>query len=130
MVLTCVYLCLLIFFIGCYSPAVVTKEELKAKAEGIDITLFTKDSVEYKFLKGNYHIQQDILIGYGVRGRNMDSDIVLDASLPLAEIASIEIMRFDVTKTIMFCGGVGLGAVFILKGIFHVGERPLVPPGY
>lgn len=118
-IVSCVLVSSLLFSIGCYSPGVVTKEELKAKAERIDITVFTKDSTEYKFLKDNYRIQGDTLSGFGVRRRNMSSDIVLDASLSLSDVNSIETKKFDLMRTMLLCGGGGLFAVIIYEQFFH-----------
>jgi hypothetical protein len=112
----------LFFSIGCYSTGMVTKDELKAKTDKDDITVFTKDSSEYRFLKENYSIEGDTLTGFGVRKWNMSSDIVLDASLSFADIDSIESKEFDATKTILLCGGVGVGAGLIIYMLFRSNE--------
>lgn len=103
----------LVLLIGCYSPRLITKDELKAKAKQVDITVLTRDSVEYRFLEGNYGIRSDTLLGYGVRRQNTSSDIVLDASLALVDVASIEIKEINLTRTLLLCGGGGLFAVLI-----------------
>lgn len=127
--------CSLLFSIGCYSTVVVTKEEFILKGERADVTLISKDSIEYKFLEGNYRLQGDTLKGFGVRRRQMFSDIVLDASLPLADISSIEAEEFNSTKTLLLGGGVGIGALIITKILFFnntsdstVGSTSAGPP--
>jgi hypothetical protein len=126
-IVSCVLVASLLFSIGCYSPGMISKEEAKAK-QG-DITVFTKDSSEYKFLKENYRIRGDTLTGFGVRKWNMSSDIVLDASLSFAEIDSIEAKEFDATKTTLVCCGVGLGAALIIYVLFfsHEPDQSVVP---
>jgi len=53
--------------IGCYNNRTVTKEELKAKVEPVDIAVYTKGFTEYKFSRENYRIQGDSLTGFGVQ---------------------------------------------------------------
>ena len=118
-IVSCVLVALLMFCLGCYSTVMVTKEEFKAKAKQDDITLFTKDSLEYKFLKENYRVRGDTLTGFGVRRSNMSSDIVLDASLSFADVVSIETKEFDAAKTTLLCCGVGVGAALIVYILFH-----------
>ena len=121
-IVSCVLVASLFFSIGCYSNGTVSKDEFKTKADKDDITLFTNDSSEYKFLKGNYRVQGDTLTGFGVRKSKMSSDIVLDASLSFADIDSIETREYDGTKTILLCGGVGLGAALIMYTLLHSNE--------
>jgi hypothetical protein len=107
--------CLLLasFFIGCYSPVAVSKNELKGRAEQADIIVVTKDSVEYTFLKDNYRIQGDTLSGSGKRSRNASTDIVLDARLSFDAIASIETSEFNLTRTAALCAGAGVVGVLV-----------------
>jgi hypothetical protein len=130
-IISCVLVASLSFSTGCYSTGMVGRDEFKAKAEQVDITVFTHDSSEYKFLKENYHIQGDTLTGFGVRKWNMSSEIVLGASLSFADIDSIESKEFDATKTILVCGGVGLGTGLIIYLLFfsHETEQSVQPSG-
>lgn len=121
-IVSCVFVTSVLFSIGCYSPGMVTKEEVKAKAGQIDITLFMKDHIAYEFLKENYRIHGDTLTGFGVRRSNVSSDIVLDASLSFANIDSIGTRVFDPTKTALLCCGVGLGAALTLYIVLHDNE--------
>jgi hypothetical protein len=118
-IVSCVLVASLSFYIGCYSTEMVSKDELKAKVEQLDITIFTKDSLEYKFSKENYRIQGDTLSGYGIRRWNVSTDVIFDASLPFADIDSIETREFDPTRTIVLCGGIGLGVVLIITLLFR-----------
>jgi len=113
-IVPCVLVASLLFSIGCYNTEMVTKEGLKARAEQVDITVFTSDSLEYKFLKTDYSIQGDTVSGFGIRRRNTVATVVLDASLPLASITSIETRELDPTKTILLCGGVVVGVALII----------------
>jgi small ligand-binding sensory domain FIST len=122
-----VLVCSLLFFIGCYSPGVVTKEELKATTQRIDITVFTKDSTEYKFLKDNYLVQGDTLTGFGARKRSKYTDIVLDVSLSFADVTSIETMELDLTKTTLLCGAVGLLAMTVYEYFFNQSVNTAYP---
>ena len=118
------------FNIGCYNTAMVSKDELKARVEQVDISILTNDSLEYKFSKGNYRIQGDTLSGYGIRRGNVTTDVVLDASLPFAQVHSIEIREFDLAKTIFLCAGIGLGGVLLYTLLFrHDAPPTFVGPG-
>jgi hypothetical protein len=118
----------LLFYIGCYNTEMVSKEGLKARVEQYNITVSTKDSLEYKFLKDNYRVQGDTLTGFGVRKSNNFSDIVLDASLPFADITSIETKEFSLGKTFLLCSGVGLGAALIIKILFTHDQPLMITP--
>jgi hypothetical protein len=115
-------------YIGCYNTEMVSKEGLKPRVEQYDITVSTKDSLEYIFLKDNYRVQGDTLTGFGVRRSNRRSDIVLDASLPFADITSIETKEFSFGKTLLLCAGIGLGAAFIIKILFTHDQPLMVTP--
>jgi hypothetical protein len=113
-VVSCVLVASLSFSIGCYSTEMVTMKEFRATPYQVDITLFTRDSLQYKFLKENYWIQGDTVKGFGVRRANVTSEIVSDASLSFADIDSIETKKFDARKTFLLLGGIGVGAVLII----------------
>jgi hypothetical protein len=119
------------FYIGCYNTEIVTKEGLNAKAEQVDITLFMRDSLEYTFLKNDYRFQGDTLKGFGVRRLHGVSDIVLDASVAFTDIISIETRELSTGKTILLCGGIALGSVFIIELLLSHDQPPtLVTPTY
>ena len=97
----------------------VTKEQFVAQAGRVDVTLTTKDSVEYKFLRENYRVRGDTLLGFGHRKRHLSSDVVLDATLSLADVATVEVMKFDATKTIVVCSVCGVLTVLVYEHFFH-----------
>jgi hypothetical protein len=97
----------------------VSKDEFKARAEQADITIFTKDSLDYKFSQGNYRIQADTVSGYCIRRSNSSTDVVFDASLSFADIDSIETRELDLPRTIALCGGIGLGVSLAIILLFR-----------
>ena len=113
-----VLLASLSLLIGCYSTAMISKDEFNARAEQVDIIVVTKDSFEYTFLKENYRIRGDTLSGSGKRTRNSSTEIVLDARLPFDAITSIENQEFDLTRTAGLCAGAGLGGLIIYTLLF------------
>jgi hypothetical protein len=115
-IIPCLLVVSLSFYIGCYSTEMVTKDELKTQVEQVDITVFTKDSVEYKFVKGNYRVQGDSLVGFGVQKMGY-IDVPFHGSIALADITSIETGGFSVGKTVLL--GVGL-IVVVGAGAFLI----------
>ena len=111
-IVSCVLVASLSLYIGCYSTEMVSKDELKAKTEQVDITVVTKDFLEYKFSQKNYRIQGDTLSGYGIRKGNMSAGIALDARLSFADMTSIESTEFSLVRTILLCSAVGLGVLY------------------
>ena len=106
------FLCLvvlLLFFIGCYNTRLVTKEELKAKAKQVDITVWAKDSLEFKFLKDNYSIQGDTLTGIGVQAIG-GNDERFHGSISFADITSFKMKEFNIVTTIV---AIGLPIMFL-----------------
>ena len=80
-----------------------TNEEVKAKCEHLDIAVFTKDSLEYKFLKDNYRIQNDTLTGFGVQTIG-GTERRFQGSISFADITSVKTEEFDLTGTIVALG--------------------------
>ncbi len=113
-IVSCLLVVSLSFYIGCYSTEMVSKEELKAKRHQVDVTILTRDSLEYRFSKENYSIQGDTLAGYGSRRWNMSTEIVLDARLSFTDMTSIETKEFSLVRTILLCSAVGLFAELII----------------
>jgi hypothetical protein len=114
-IVSCVLLASLSLYIGCYASGTVTKEELKAKTDRIDMTVYTKDLSRYKFSKEDYRIHGDTLSGSGIRMWNTIDDTVRNASISFADIGLIESNELSVWKTVLLCGGLGLGAVVIIE---------------
>ena len=129
-IVSCVLVASLSFCTGCYSTEMVSKDELKAKDEPVDITIFTRDSLEYKFSKENYRIQGDTLSGYGMRTGNVSTVVVLDARISIAEIDSIEAREFSLPHTILLCGGIGFVGVLIITLLSRRDQTLMVTPAY
>jgi hypothetical protein len=129
-IVSCVLVASLMLCVGCYNTELVTKEGLKARTEQCDITVSTKDSLDYTFLKDNYRIQGDTLTGYGVRRSTGLSEVVLDASLPFANITSIAYKEFSPWKTIALCGGVGLGVLIVSELLFRQNQSLVIAPAF
>jgi hypothetical protein len=109
----------LVTFAGCYTTEMMTAEGLKARTEPVDITVFMKDSCEYRFAKENYRIAGDTLSGYGIRKRNLSTDVVLHASCALAECDSIEGREFNLTRTVTLCASAGVAAFLLVQLLWH-----------
>jgi len=84
-IIPCILVVSLLFSIGCSSSHTIATEKLEAKP---DITVFTKDSLEYEFLMDNYDIQGDTLIGFGEQ-RIGGRDERFHGSIALADIKTV-----------------------------------------
>jgi len=101
----------LLFTTACYNTGIVTKEELRARNEPVDITVWTRDSLTYRFSKEHYSILGDTLSGSGVRlSAGMPDSVV--ATIALADISSIEATEFSEGKSVLL----GFGIVIIATG--------------
>jgi hypothetical protein len=123
-IVSCVLVASVSFYIGCYSTETVTREELEARVEKADVTVYTKDSLEYKFSKGEYRIKGDTLSGSGVRWSGGSSNIVLDASLSFADVTLVKATEFSLGNTALLCGGIGLGAGVIIFFLTRHNDTP------
>jgi hypothetical protein len=104
----------LLVYCGCHTTGIMSRDGLRSGDNGADITVFARDSLQYRFSGENYHVQGDTLTGYGMRIHHAVTDVVFQASLPLADVDSVETKRFDLTTTVMVAGGIGLVAVGIV----------------
>ena len=129
-IVSCLLLASFSYYVGCYSTEVASKDELKEKVEQVDITIFTKDSLEYKFSKDNYRIRGDTLSGYGIRRGNVSTEVVLDARISFANIDSIETQELNLPHTILLCGGIGFIGVLIITLLFKRDQTLMVTPTY
>jgi hypothetical protein len=101
----------LLFYIGCYNTEMLKKEKLKDNLEQ-DINVIAKDSLEYKFYKGDYSIQNDTLSGTGVQMiEGWPTDKHFNGSMALSEIAQVKTVKLDVVTTI---GSIVLGLGFVI----------------
>lgn len=129
---SCVLLASLLLYLGCYSNQTIesrelegsAREELKTNAEEADITVFTKGSLEYKFLKGNYRIHQDTLVGFGMQATGwFERDVPFRGSISFADISSLKMEKFSLGTTIAVIAvpvGVVVGlALWISDRIAH-----------
>ena len=99
-IISCLLVASLSLYIGCYTTDPVTKEELKAKVDQAYITVYTKDSLEYKFLKENYSIQGDTMRGFGTQTIGGD-DRPFHGSISFADITLMETEKFNLAETII-----------------------------
>jgi len=121
-IVSCLLVASLCFSTGCYSTAVVSKDELKATGDQIDITVYTNGSelttkderaittadmnepLRYEFPQGFYHVRGDTLIGLVPQRRDLYSEGRSDSSrtvnISFAKISSIETERFSLGLTI------------------------------
>ena len=106
---------LLLVYAGCYDTEIITKERLPAGPDR-DITVFTKDSLEYRFPAENYRIIGDSLSGVGVQ--------IIDVwpvrkdftgSIPLSNIAQVKTDKFNPRKTVAIVTASFLVASFALS---------------
>jgi len=130
-IVSCALCSLLLVSAGCFSTAVVTMKELETTSHKADVTLFMKDSAEYKFLQGNYHVQGDSISGFGLQTRGPNSDIVLNASLSFGDVRSMEAKQFNLGKTVLLGGAIAVTALVITKFLFfnHEAEQAITPSG-
>lgn len=121
-IISCILMASLLFSFGCYTNQTITREQLdnipneglKAEFEQHDITVYTKDSLEYTFLKDNYRIESDTLMGSGeqtIAGNNRP----FNGSISFGDITLLKTENFDTTATIVAIGlPVGLAVGFLL----------------
>lgn len=130
-IISCVLVAFLSFSIGCFNNDTitreqlnpVTKEKLRAEVEQRDIIVFTKESVVYKFLKGNYRVQGDTLIGFGVQTIG-DDDRPFHGYVSFADITSLETEEFSLAKTLIAIGlPVGAAVAFLFAWAAGMSER-------
>lgn len=105
---SCMFLASLSLYTGCYNNETITrggltppkKAALIAEGEHLDIKVFTGDDREYKFLKGNYRIQEDTLKGFGVVTVNGEEK-PFQGFIPFGNVTQLETEEFSVTKTVI-----------------------------
>lgn len=127
----CTLVAALLLSMGCYSTEVVSMDGLRERKGKVDITLFMKDSLQYEFAGGTYRFESDTLSGYGIRRRKGIAEVLPDVSVNLSQSDVIETRDFDVVKTILLCGGIGIGGVVIYAVLFGQSQPPtmVVPYG-
>lgn len=101
-----VLLCVSISMQSCYSNRVLMRQELEQHPQGNITTLYTRDST-YNF------------IDYG-RGEVVDDTLVVGrvepgmrVQVPMREVLSVRLKKFDLLKTGMLIGGLAVGAFIV-----------------
>jgi len=121
----------LLFCVGCYSNQTltheelntITKERLRAEVEQRDITVFTRDSLEYRFSREHYRIRADTLTGFGIQ-TSAGNDVRFQGSISFADITSIRTTEFSLAQTLVAIGlpVVAVGAFLIALAIGMAGR--------
>jgi hypothetical protein len=129
---SCLLVASLCFFLGCYSTETVSKDDLNAQSGYGDLTVVTRDSLEYRFFEESYRVRQDTLCGVGVRRSGLSTTVVRDARLSFVDIASMETRAFNLRTTILVCGGIALGAGLIAVLLLQRGNQEIAvaPTGF
>ena len=117
-VISCLIVASLSVYKGCYSTETFTKEELQAKVEQVDITVYTKGSLRFEFPKGFYRIQGDTLLAFGVQLRRdtVPYDSLVTA-ISFSDITSIETETFSLWTFLWI--GLGVGGLIVIGITFH-----------
>ncbi len=96
--------------VGCYTATEVTVDYIIEDEERDHIYLTTTDSLRYKFDEPNYKIVDDTLHGEGVMLTIEDDEISFLGSIPIKDIQTIVIDKFNWINTI--------GLYLVLLGTF------------
>jgi hypothetical protein len=121
-VVSSVLLVSLSFYVGCYTTEPVTKQELIAQGEKVDIAVYTHTSLRYDFPGGYYRVRGDTLSGIVPVRRDLFSEARYDSGRPIdilfSDIKSIDTETFDVVTTILIVGGVALAGLIAVAIVF------------
>jgi len=106
---------LLTQIVGCYSYQEITKEEFVQTEEYLDLRVRTTEQNWYEFFKNEYTVKEDLIYGSGKKLFNPGSEIGEDfiGSIPLEEIESFELDKFDTVMTIVM-SAIGVGAIVLI----------------
>jgi hypothetical protein len=129
-VVSCLLLAFLSWSVGCYSTEEVSKEDFKALGGQVDVIVFTTDSLSYEFSRGNYRTQGDTVSGYGIRRRNGSAEVLPALTVRLSDGDVIETRAFDLLRTAMLCGGIGLGCLILYAVLFDHPQEPTMVVSY
>ena len=128
-VVSCLLVGSLSLSVGCYNTAVVSTEGFRALGDQVDVIVSTPDSLQYEFTRGNYRTQGDTVSGYGIRRRNGSAEVLPSLCLRLSDGDVIETSEFDLLRTAMLCGGIGLGCLILYTVLFdHPQDATMVVP--
>ena len=100
----CLSVGLFLFSAGCYNTEPLTREQL-TRAQDRDITVLTRDSLEYKFSKHQYSIVGDSLSGVGVQTIDVwPGENQFKGAIPFSNIVQIRNNEFNSQKTSFIVG--------------------------
>lgn len=108
---------LLLQFTGCYTPRLVSKEELVSRPTNAGLVVKTKDNVGYFYKRDSYKIINDTIIGEAslILENNARVDLDTPQQIGFNEAESIKIEKIDPVKTVLAgVAGIGLGVLLIL----------------
>ena len=107
--------CLLLQFSGCYTPQLISKEELLSKPTGTGLVVQTNDQVEYFFSRGSYTITNDSLFGQGSLILENGAKVNLDSTtvISLNEVENFKVEKIDAAGTIVL-GVIAVGLVVLI----------------
>jgi len=114
--------CFLIQFIGCHSMQEIQKEEFFERAGNEDLQIKTNTGNSILFLKDNYILRSDSIIGEGtmVSHYSWIPETEFEGSIAIDEIESFSMYEFSILNTIggiVLLGFLGTALVFgILTG--------------
>jgi len=109
-------ICLLLQFTGCYTPKLISKEELVSKPASAGLVVKTNDQVEYYFEGKSYTILNDSISGnaslFLSNGAKVELGTVKQIDLTKAE--SIKLEKIDPLKTVL-AGAAAIGLAVLLS---------------
>jgi len=111
--------CMLLQFSGCYTPQLVSKEELISKPTNTGLIVQTNDQVEYYFERGSYTITNDSISGQGSLLLENGAKVNLDSTtvISLNEVENLNVEKINIAGTVVL-GAIAVGlAVLIVMGI-------------
>ena len=110
---------LLTQIVGCYSYQEITKEEFSQTEEYSDLKVRTKNQSTYEFDENDYTVKEDSIYGSGrlilKPGIEFNEDFI--GSIPLKEIESLKIDRFNTGNTLGVIAFIAFGVGIIVFGI-------------
>ncbi len=116
---------------GCYSPQLISKEELISIPHNEGLVVKTNEPVVYAFERGSYIIVRDSIFGKGSlileNGGIIDRDV--DRQISIEEAETIELDKIDVVKTtFLIAATMGLSVLLILgiESLFGGGKIKLL----
>ncbi len=106
---------LLLQFTGCYTPYLVSKEELVSSSTNAGLVVKTKDHAGYFFKRGSYRIINDTIIGEAslILENNARVEPDTPRQISLKDTDSIKIEKIDPVKMVI-AGAASIGLTVLL----------------